>query len=220
VDRQIIEKLAREITAALPNGNVATLRAARKDIPKQIVDLKGKEVIDLAKLLIRRHHVANFVAYELIQHHKEAARSLNAKELDDLAQDLDSWWTVDAFACYLSGVAWREGQVTDKFIHKWARSKNVWLRRAALVSTVALNNKARGGTGDAEKTLAVCELLIDDRADMAVKSLSWALRELAKRDPASVKKFVKDNEENLAPRVRREVNNKLTVGIKNTWRRK
>lgn len=214
-----LHKFAREIAAEIPSGNTTTIRRERKEISQQIADLKGKEVIELAKLLIRNYRVPHFVGYELIQHHKEAAKQLNAKELDDLARDLDAWWTVDAFACYLSGVAWRNGQVSDKLIHKWARSKNFWIRRAALVSTVALNNRARGGAGDAERTLAVCDLLLDDREDMVVKAMSWALRELAKRDPAAVWKYIGETEKNLAARVRREVRAKLETGRKNPARR-
>jgi 3-methyladenine DNA glycosylase AlkD len=84
---------------------------------------------------------------------------------------------------------------------------------------VPLNNKARGGSGDARRTLAVCDLLIGDREDMVVKAMSWALRELAKRDAASVNAFVAANQELLAKRVLREVNAKLTTGLKNPNRR-
>ncbi|MGH9145118.1 MAG: DNA alkylation repair protein, partial [Vicinamibacterales bacterium] len=43
---------------------------------------------------------------------------------------------------------------------------------------------------------------------------SWALRELAKRDPKSVARFVRDEDDRLASRVRREVRNKLQTGLK------
>jgi hypothetical protein len=46
------------------------------------------------------------------------------------------------------------------------------------VSTVALNVRSRGGSGDVPRTLAVCRFLVADPDDMAVKALSWALREL------------------------------------------
>jgi 3-methyladenine DNA glycosylase AlkD len=215
-----LETLAKAVAAEFSSGNVAHMRAQRKEIQKQIVDLTGVEVVELARLMIRKHHVMSFVAYELIHFHKGAAKTLNAKILDDLAQDLRHWWETDSFAPFLSGVAWRNGQVSDKFIHRWARDRNFWIRRAALVSTIALNNKARGGNGDTARTLAVCDLLIDDREDMIVKAMSWALRELAKRDPRAVEKYIGETGKNFAPRVRREVNNKLTVGIKNVWRRK
>jgi len=61
----------------------------------------------------------------------------------------------------------------------------------------------------------VCRLLATDRDDMVVKALSWGLRELAKRDPESVRRFLAEREDVLAPRVLREVRNKLTTGLKN-----
>jgi len=50
---------------------------------------------------------------------------------------------------------------------------------------------------------------------MVIKALSWALRELAKRDNKAVKTFLNKNEQSLASRVVREVNNKLKTGLKN-----
>jgi 3-methyladenine DNA glycosylase AlkD len=154
------------------------------------------------------------VAYELVHYHKAAFASLRAKHLKQLGRVLDSWYHVDTFAPYLSGPAWREGQIDDAVIHAWAKSKDRWWRRAALVSTIGLNNKARGGRGDTPRTLAVCELLIDDRDDMVVKAMSWALRELSKRDPKAIEQFTNKHRAKLAPRVLREVGNKLRTGLK------
>ena len=128
---------------------------------------------------------------------------------------MSSWGEVDLFGYYLSGPAWRAGQIADAQIHRWARSPDRWWRRAALVSTVPLNNKTRGGQGDASRTLAVCRLLTHDRDDMVVKALSWALRELAKREPTIVQRFITRHREALPARVVREVANKLRTGKKN-----
>ena len=97
----------------------------------------------------------------------------------------------------------------------WTHSKDRWWRRAAVVSTVPLNTKARGGSGDAARTLKICETLIADRDDMVVKAMSWALRALATRDPKAVRRFLRTHGNALAPRVVREVNNKLNTGLKN-----
>ena len=86
--------------------------------------------------------------------------------------------------------------------------------QAALVSTVPLNVKARGGRGDARRTLRICALLIDDRDEMIVKALSWAHRALIERDGDAVRQFLKENEARLPALVRREVQNKLTAGRK------
>jgi 3-methyladenine DNA glycosylase AlkD len=49
---------------------------------------------------------------------------------------------------------------------------------------------------------------------MVVKAMSWALRELAKRDPHAVRAFLSTHGQRAAARVRREVTNKLTTGRK------
>ncbi|MFC1707543.1 DNA alkylation repair protein, partial [Planctomycetota bacterium] len=120
--------------------------------------------------------------------------------------------------CYLSGLAWREGHISNKVVHGWARSKDRWWRRAALVSTVPLNMRSRGGSGDTKRTLAVCRFLIDDRDDMVVKAMSWALRALIGHDRTAVVQFLQQHESRLAARVLREVRNKLTTGRKNPRR--
>jgi len=61
-------------------------------------------------------------------------------------------------------------------------------------------------------------MLVHDADDMVVKALSWALRELAKRDPQAVSAFLTKHEAALAARVVREVRNKLTTGRKNPRR--
>ena len=80
--------------------------------------------------------------------------------------------------------------------------------------TVALNQKARGGKGDKERTIEICELAIDDHNKMITKALSWALRELAKVDKESVVEFIDLHKENMNPRVLREVSNKIETGLK------
>lgn len=82
------------------------------------------------------------------------------------------------------------------------------------MSTVALNCRARGGAGDAPRTLAVCDRLRDERDDMVVKALSWALRQLATRDSEAVSAWLEENRSRLARRVIREVTCKLATGLK------
>jgi len=214
-----IEKLEREIVArltSLPSTSVGEVRRVRREFSVRIRTLPAEFVNQLAFELLSNSSAPRFFAYELVQHHGEAAASLNSRTIQLLGKGIDSWDSVDSFACYLSGPAWREHQLSDSLIAKWTRSKNRWWRRAAVVSTVPLNNKARGGRGDAERTIQICRLVVDDRDDMVVKALSWALRELSKRNKGVVESFLSENESRLAPRVLREVRNKLRTGLKNS----
>ena len=201
---------------ALPSFNTESVRAVRREFSKRLAKASSGTVLQVAqRLLDDKSSDFRFVAYELIRHHRAALASLREKDLERFGRGLDSWGTVDMFACYLAGPAWRENQISNTVIHRWARSKDRWWRRAALVSTVPLNSKAQGGTGDVPRTLEVCRLLVTDRDDMVVKAMSWALRELSKRDPKAVKAFLDESQKVIAARVTREVGNKLSTGLKN-----
>jgi 3-methyladenine DNA glycosylase AlkD len=197
----------------------ASVRALRRTYSSRLAHAPAQSVIDLAlHLLDGPSAVPRFVAYELVCHHRSALRSLGEQELEQFGSGIDSWDKVDTFACYLAGPAWREHQVPDVLLHQWAHSADRWWRRAAVVSTVALNNQARGGTGDTARTLALCALVVEDRDEMVVKALSWALRELSKRDPQAVQRFLTKYEHVLTARVLREVRHKLSTGLKNPRR--
>ena len=82
-----------------------------------------------------------------------------------------------------------------------------------------MNSRVHGGRGDVRRTLGVCRRLAGDRDPMVVKALSWALRELAKGEPAAVRDYLSAQGDGLAAQVRREVRNKRETGLKNPRRR-
>jgi 3-methyladenine DNA glycosylase AlkD len=73
--------------------------------------------------------------------------------------------------------------------------------------------------GEAQRTLEVCRLLERDRDPMVAKALSWALRELAKREPRAVREYITKRKDVLPALVLREVKNKLRTGLKNPKKR-
>ncbi len=216
------EALASELDSALsslPNANTASMRRVRRRFSMRIKPADAKYVLELARRLLPRFG-RRWIAYEILHDHPAAFRSLGEKEIEEFGRGIDSWWTVDSFARTLSGPAWLNGQLSDALITRWARSGDPWRRRAALVSTVALNVRSQGGPGDVPRTLAVCRLLVDDHEDTIVKAMSWALRALGERHPEAVRSFLRDHESRLAKRVWREVKNKLDTGLKTPKRNK
>jgi 3-methyladenine DNA glycosylase AlkD len=202
-----------EEISCLPQKNTSGIRSIRVIYTKKIKSASAEYALRFARQLCFNHK-QRWVAYEIIAGNKAAFSSLSAVEVEEFGQGIDSWWTVDSFARTLSGPAWLNGQITDDLIFQWARSSDPWWRRAALVSTVALNLRSHGGKGDLHRTLAVCILLVDDHEDMVAKAMSWALRELIIHDPEAVRNFLDENKQELAARVKREVRNKLITGLK------
>jgi 3-methyladenine DNA glycosylase AlkD len=201
--------------ADLPRRDTGTIRSLRRSISRKLAATDRDAVLTLAFDLISADPNSRWVAYELVQNHAAARDGIRIGEVERLGQGISNWSAVDAFACSISGPAWRQGRISDVRVARWARSKDRWWRRAALVSTVPLNVQAQGGSGDAQRTLSVCELLLHDRDEMVVKALSWALRALAVRDPEAVSRFVQQHESDLHALARREVRNKLSTGLKN-----
>jgi 3-methyladenine DNA glycosylase AlkD len=71
---------------------------------------------------------------------------------------------------------------------KYARSKNLWIRRSAVIFTFPFIR-----IGEFQPTLQICRLLIKDKHDLIHKATGWALREVGKKDITSLRKFLNEN---------------------------
>ena len=193
--------------------------AMKQVIKEWWVELKNwspEKLLGFAKELVKtRVFECNQVAFELLWRNTDALRLIRLKDIEELGANIDNWVTVDTLSVLISGWSWRENQITNDDVLHWLDSKNRWWRRTAVVSTVPLNLRSRGGTGDAKRTLLICEKVVEDRDDMIVKALSWSLRELSKSDKPAVEDFMKTFDSKLAARVRKEVTTKLVTGRKN-----
>jgi 3-methyladenine DNA glycosylase AlkD len=215
-----LTKAVRRDLEALPRRDAPSVRVVRRRYSKALQGQSPNLVLRFARSLLKGAGWAErVVACETLASHPAALGLLDDQLVEELAEGLSDWGSVDLFAVTVLGQAWREGRVTDSKISSWTRSPDRWRRRLALVATVPLNSRARGGRGDVRRTLRVCRALLKDRDDMVVKAMSWALRELAKRHPRAVSRFVRDEEDRLASRTRREVLNKLRTGLKSPSRR-
>ena len=150
--------MASEIDAeirALSVRNTPNERAVRRKYSRMLKQASPGFIIDVARILLKRYGYRG-LAYELIENHRAAFQRIGEMEVEELGQGINSWWSVDSFARTLAGPAWLRGQVSDGLIGRWAHSEDHWWRRAALVSTVALNVRSHGGRGDVGRTLGVC----------------------------------------------------------------
>lgn len=157
---------------------------------------------------------ARAVAWLALAAHKAAMAEIGEKQIVECAQGIDNWAATDTYGVWVAGPAWREGRIGTKLINRWIASDDPWFRRLAVVCTVALNVKARGGTGDPRRTFAVCRRVVDDKHPMVAKGLSWALRAVVQHDRTGVDDFLGRYADRLPAIVRREVRNKLDTGLK------
>lgn len=190
-------------------------RKLRRGWSRALRSRPASELIRLALELVQDGGWGRLTAYELLAYHPDGISALSPSAVAQLGKGIADWVGADTFACYIAGPAWREGRLPTRVVHDWLRSSDRWQRRVGVVSTVALNVRARGGRGDPARTLAVCRKVVADRDDMVVKALSWSLRSLVEWDRNAVANFLATHEEQLAGRVKREVRTKLRTGRKN-----
>ena len=110
-----------------------------------------------------------------------------------------SWWdTVDSIAGTTVGAHFkRYPAIRKKYLAKWHKSKNMWLRRTTIL--FQLNYK------DETNFDLLCRIIRENLGSSEFfinKAIGWALRQYARTDPNAVKKFVKETE--LHPLSRRE----------------
>jgi len=111
-----------------------------------------------------------------------------------------SWWdTVDALAGHAVGSQFKRfPAVKEKYIKKWRKSENFWLRRTTLLFQLGYKKETDFDL--------MCELIRENLGSdefFINKAIGWALRQYAHTNPAPVKKFVKATKD-LHPLSRRE----------------
>jgi 3-methyladenine DNA glycosylase AlkD len=103
--------------------------------------------------------------------HKQALYELYLRRHDRI----NNWDLVDRSAPYVVG-----GYLSDKprkILYKLARSKNVWERRTAIVSTAYFIRQ-----GDLADTFQIAELLVNDGHDLTHKAVGGWVREAGKQE--------------------------------------
>ena len=98
---------------------------------------------------------------------------------------INSWDLVDLSAEHIVG-AWLAGGNREK-LYRLAKSKSLWERRIAIIAT--FHDIKRGRP---DHTLALADVLMEDRHDLIHKAVGWMLREVGKRcSPDTLRAFLR-----------------------------
>jgi len=156
-------------------------------IAKKYRDLPLK---DVEELLHNRIHEYRLTALLILTYQFIKAEETKKKLIYDFylshTKYINNWDLVDLSSHEIIG-GWLVTHPGNRTILvKLAKSKNLWEKRIAMISTFEFlrNNEWKD-------TLAIAEILLHDSHDLIHKAVGWGLRELGKRNPAAEETFLK-----------------------------
>jgi 3-methyladenine DNA glycosylase AlkD len=141
----------------------------------------------------------NYQALEVAEHFTSFRTVASWPLYEHLVKTAPHWDTLDWIASRIAGPLIPEHRELEAKIEKWIRSRNMWVRRAALL--VHLKHKQHTNTALLEKLiLQVCA----EEEFFIQKAIGWVLRQYAYTNPDWVRRFVKQNQSQLSNLSRRE----------------
>jgi len=100
--------------------------------------------------------------------------------------DLDNWANCDNLAmCGIKPIVYQSPELVLPFSEKWIKDKNKWIRRFGVVSLLGYKK-----IQTTDKVFRILDSVMKEDKPDVKKAVSWILREITKRNPDEVVKFL------------------------------
>jgi 3-methyladenine DNA glycosylase AlkD len=164
----------------------------QRKIANKYKDISLSEVQELLGSKIHEHRL---VALLILVKKYEIGDEKEKKQIFDFylnnTKNINNWDLVDVTSPNIVG-----NYLLDKdrkILYKLAKSSNLWEKRIAIISTFAfIKNKEH------KDTIAISEILLQDKHDLIHKAVGWMLREVGKRvSEEELEKFLKKHHKTM-----------------------
>lgn len=154
---------------------------------KIAIKYKDLSFSDILKLIKNKYHEIRLIALLVLVHkYKYTEAEVEKKNIYNFylkhTKYINNWDLVDLSAHYIvgnylcKGPSFTTSFTTRTVLYKLAKSKNIWERRIAIISTFAFIYK-----GESKWTFQIAKMLLGDSHDLIHKAVGWMLREVGKR---------------------------------------
>ncbi len=145
-----------------------------------------KEAFELLKSKI---HEYRLTALFILDYKFPKLSDSEQKEVVDLylknAKYINNWDLVDSSAHIILGAYMIEHPENRKILYGLSKSKNIWERRIAVITTFAFIRE-----NDYKDALKIAEILLEDSHDLIHKAVGWMLREVGNRNLWTEEEFL------------------------------
>ena len=176
-----MKNIAPFLGIATPERRAFT-KAAWKELPQPTSDDLGSAALALFALAEREYHYA---ACDLIEKFIASTDEYFIAEYLEPLLITKSWWdSVDALVNAGVSPLCHRYDASD-IINEWSSSDNIWLVRAAI-------GHQRGWKKDTDikRVFEICHQHWDEKEFFIAKAIGWALRDITRLNPKSVRDFL------------------------------
>ncbi len=159
----------------------------QRTIAKKYLNLSLPKLQQLIKSKVHEHRLIAILI--LVSKFKKSSES-NKEEIFNFylknTKHINNWDLVDLSASSIVGEFLFEKD--KKILYNLVNSENLWEKRISIIATFTFIRK-----NEFQDTLAISEILLQDKHDLIHKAVGWMLRELGKRNLELLKKFLKEH---------------------------
>ena len=167
---------------------VPALRAEARAFLKAQPKIDRDTLVAIADALFATNHFElRSAAIELLALRRALLLPSDAAWLIDLARRGACWAHVDALVTSVLEPLLEGDASLPPRVRAWGRDRSLWVRRAALLVQLG---ELRRGHGDFELFAEIAAPMLDEKEFFIRKAIGWVLREVSKKRPALVGKFV------------------------------
>jgi 3-methyladenine DNA glycosylase AlkD len=157
-------------------------------------EYKDLTLPQIDKLMASKFHEVRFCGLVILTlQFKSSSESIVHKKIFDFylkqvkVERVNNWDLVDVSAPIIGQYLIGSGS-SNQLLLKLASSKSLWQRRVAIIFTFAFIRE-----GIPQPTLLVAQELLRDEQDLIHKATGWMLREMGKRNPIELRRFLEKN---------------------------
>jgi len=152
-----------------------------KEFRKQNEEAGQEYILTLARTLFTsEYHDEKKLGLRLLQFYPRYLDFSAMPLLEEMLLQSPTWDLVDDISIHLVGSVLEKDRIAYRYLKKWSRSGNFWMRRASLISPIFLFRKGRGAT---QLFYTLAEKMLEEKEFFIRKAMGWGLREIAKADP-------------------------------------
>ncbi|MBW1847476.1 MAG: DNA alkylation repair protein [Deltaproteobacteria bacterium] len=158
-----------------------------RQVAKEYIDISLKEC---GRLLSSKIHEERMLALLILIKKFTSGNETVKKRIYQFyirkTKYINNWDLVDLSAPHIAG-AYLINR-SKKELHALAKSKNLWERRIAIISTFKFIK-----SNQFSETIKISKTLLADKEDLMHKAVGWMLREIGKRDLKAEEAFLKEH---------------------------